>query len=138
MCCQGWLTGEAIGHKFYPGKPCGWLAKNGCLIYESRPYNPCQTFVCVWKNDLSLPEWLRPDQSGVIVKYAALDGIQYLIVVANNRTVPQSVHDWAKQHSDKFDQSIVVPRALGSWQFYGQEEHLRNRLSVIYNFVDGV
>jgi len=66
-CCEGWLSGNAYEHQFYPGVPCAYLGK-GCTIYKNRPENPCKTFVCEWLADESIPYWMRPDLSGVILR----------------------------------------------------------------------
>lgn len=65
-CCEGWLQGEAYGHKFYKGTPCYFLQKS-CTIYDNRPEDPCKNYKCTWLGDTILPMWMRPDMSGVIV-----------------------------------------------------------------------
>ena len=48
-CCEGWLSGEALGHKFYPGKPCHFIAiGKGCSVYAKRPQEPCVSYKCGW------------------------------------------------------------------------------------------
>ncbi len=136
MCCQGWLTGEAWGHKFYPGRPCGWITKKGCGIYENRPYNPCQTFECEWKRNLSLPQWLKPDVSGVIVKYSVLDQHVYLRIIESNKIVDQRIHDWAQQHHEKHGQSVVVPAADVGVYVYTTDTNFRTRIGEIFRVID--
>ena len=52
----------------FPGKPCHFLADEGCTIYETRPTSPCRNFVCGWLAPGSpFPEEFRPDRLGVIV-----------------------------------------------------------------------
>jgi hypothetical protein len=65
-CCSGNLSGEAHGHKFYKGRPCFFVRKTGCSIYEDRPENPCKSFRCGYLVHPFFPEWMRPDQCGVI------------------------------------------------------------------------
>jgi hypothetical protein len=135
MCCQGWLTGEAWGHKFYPGRPCGWITKKGCAIYENRPINPCQTFQCEWKRNVSLPQWLKPDVSGVIVKYSVLDQHVYLRVVESRQDIDPRIYDWAQQHCDQHNQSVVVP-ASNAVRVYTTDPNFRTRISEIFRVVD--
>jgi hypothetical protein len=47
------------------GVPCQHC-DDGCLIYGSRPPS-CVSYECEWKRGF-LPEWMRPDQSGVMVE----------------------------------------------------------------------
>jgi|688.fasta_scaffold402377_2 hypothetical protein len=136
MCCQGWLSGDAWGHKFYRGKPCGWLGSSGCSVYEARPYNPCVTFQCTWKSNLALPEWLKPDRSGVIVIPAWTDELYYLRVIQSNRPVEQRIHDWAQQHSDKTGVSIVVPVDLASVRVYTKDSKFRTAIDQIFTVVE--
>jgi hypothetical protein len=43
------------------------LADKGCAIYERRP-NMCRTFFCGWRLLKWVPEPLRPDRSGVLIR----------------------------------------------------------------------
>ena len=65
-CCEGWLTETVFNQQFYPGVPCAYLGTN-CTIYKNRPEKPCKAFICEWLADQSVPFWMRPDQSGVIL-----------------------------------------------------------------------
>lgn len=89
-CCEGWLTGEAHGHSFQPGRPCFYL-QNNCGIYETRPENPCQTYKCVWLADSSLPLWMRPDKSKAIVTEREIEGIKYWDVSECGQTLSSEV-----------------------------------------------
>jgi len=65
-CCEGWVKSKTID--MYPGHPCKHCTSGGCAIYETRPENPCRTFVCGWlRTGSPLPDSMRPDRSGVIV-----------------------------------------------------------------------
>ncbi len=64
-CCEGWLSAEALGKRFFPGQPCHWMGCSGCTVYEDRP-KVCSDFQCAWKDTHYLPEWFKPSQSNVI------------------------------------------------------------------------
>ena len=65
-CCEGWLLSTVVAME--PGKPCRHNRAEGCAIYDTRPENPCRTFSCAWlSDDLSYPEFMRPDHSKVIL-----------------------------------------------------------------------
>ena len=64
-CCEGWLSAEALGKRFFPGQPCHWVGCSGCTVYEDRP-KVCSDFQCAWKDTHFLPEWFKPSQSNVI------------------------------------------------------------------------
>lgn len=67
-CCDGWLQIEVRGHKVRKGQPCPFSIAHRCSIYPERPQHPCREFVCGWLVASSpLPEWMRPDQSGMIM-----------------------------------------------------------------------
>jgi hypothetical protein len=90
MCCEGWLSGDAYGHKFYPGKSCIFLQSNKCAIYQSRP-KMCKDFVCQWKIDSSIPQNFKPN----IVNYMIIKGhvtdIEYFALIGNNKTPDYTV-----------------------------------------------
>ena len=65
VCCQGWLSAEALGYRFFPGQPCHWVGCNGCTVYSDRP-PVCQNFECGWKESHFLPEWFKPTESNMI------------------------------------------------------------------------
>lgn len=65
-CCSGALSGEAHGHYFFKGRPCFFLTGKGCSIYENRPENPCVSFKCGYLSEAFFPEWMRPDQCGIL------------------------------------------------------------------------
>lgn len=48
------------------GTPCKY-ANNGCTIYKSRP-SECEGFDCFYSGQSNLPEYLRPDNLGVMLE----------------------------------------------------------------------
>ena len=58
------------------GVPCKHLTEHGCGIYETRPQE-CRQYFCLWADpkaeQLNLPEWGRPDQTGLILNAANHD-----------------------------------------------------------------
>src|ERR1700748_3835009 len=67
-CCDGWLQIEVRGHKVRKGQPCPFSVAHQCTIYPERPQHPCREFVCGWLVASSpLPDWMRPDQSDMIM-----------------------------------------------------------------------
>jgi len=106
-CCEGWLTGEAYGYDFSPGKKCIFLNK-GCTIYPVRPDDPCKVFRCQWKINRSLPEWLKPDVSGVIVVKKTIEEFQYLHCVPTGVRVSDQVHTWAENYSMEHERNHIV------------------------------
>ena len=82
-CCEGALHGQAHGHAFWKGRPCHFLGKNCCTIYENRPDDPCKSFKCGYLIFEWMPEWMRPDLSGVIVtsRITEKNKIPYIEVV---------------------------------------------------------
>jgi hypothetical protein len=98
-CCEGWLSGSAYGYEFRPGKPCHFVSKSGCNIYPIRPQDPCKTFKCFWKENIELPDWLRPDQSGVIALIRFTEGRRHLRLFGTNIPARTEVFQWAKEYS---------------------------------------
>ena len=135
MCCQGWLTGEAYGHTFGPNKPCGWLGGSSCLIYENRPHSPCQTFECEWKRKPSIPEWLKPSLSGMIIVGRVQDGYDYMRVIESRDPISPKIHEWAQSYSVQYNVNLLVPKQGGTC-VYTQNPEFRDCISKIYNIID--
>lgn len=136
MCCQGWLTGEAWGHRFSPGKPCGWLGGSGCTIYEHRPANPCQSFLCEWKRQPAIPDSLRPDRAGVIMVARVQDAHQYVLVIESRGSVSDLVHTWARTYSNAQVVNIVVP-AAGGVRVYSRDPKFHDVIGQVYTVITG-
>ncbi|HTH94297.1 MAG TPA: hypothetical protein VL550_03620 [Rhodocyclaceae bacterium] len=67
-CCDGWVSMNIGGCEVYPGKPCPNSTGTGCKDYANRPDDPCRQFHCAWvTNGSPLPEWMKPNQAGVLV-----------------------------------------------------------------------
>ena len=102
-CCEGWLWGEAYGTQFSVGKPCYFLRANQCSIYPVRPVNPCQTFLCGWKSDPRIPEWLWPKSSGLIVLPKVLQPamLEYVLIVRAGGEITPRILEWAEVYGPR-------------------------------------
>ncbi len=109
-CCEGHLTGEAYGSKFYPGRRCVFATKKGCSIYEYRPRDPCVGFECAYKTMYSLPEWTRPDLSNVIFVLRQHEGIDYLHGSHTGKTPVSKIFEWAPGFAKEKKIHIMIPR----------------------------
>ena len=77
-CCTGTLAGEVQGHRFDNTKACFFLKNNKCSIYATRPDDPCRNYSCMWINDESMPDFMRPDKSNVVLTQKAFGDIFYI------------------------------------------------------------
>lgn len=93
-CCDGWLYGEAHGHRFWPGRPCHFIGKKGCTIYKTRPHDPCKTFECLWLTNKEVPEWLKPDLQNLIIAANVIDGIPYWRAVEAGEKISVEALSW--------------------------------------------
>lgn len=64
-CCDGHYGGNSYGNNMGNGRPCVFLIKRLCSIYDHRP-GFCQKYQCAWSQYL-LDEDMRPDQCGLMV-----------------------------------------------------------------------
>jgi Fe-S-cluster containining protein len=106
-CCEGWLYGDAFGFEFTIGKPCKFLGGRGCSIYDLRPYSPCQTFLCHWKENTSIPEWLRPDKSNVIILKRQAGKFFYMRLIATG-LLELKIYEWAQEMSTKGKHIVIT------------------------------
>lgn len=94
-CCEGWLAGEAYGHKFWPGRQCHFRTKDGCSIYANRPENPCKTFKCMWLDNNHIPAWMKPDEVNAVIVWRSAGGHNYMSIHEAGETLRADVLSWA-------------------------------------------
>ena len=82
-CCEGNLSGEALGKTFFRSKPCHFVAiGQGCTVYAQRPKDPCVTYKCEWLTNPDIPEWMKPNLINTIIdKRKTKSGIEYMNVI---------------------------------------------------------
>lgn len=123
-CCEGWLSGQAYGFDFNVSKPCAFLNK-GCSIYPFRPTEPCKTFECQWKSNRSLPEWLKPDKSGVIILKKYIDIFDYLMIVPAAKKIDKKIFDWADNYSKENIKNHVIIGDGTKFHIYTRHRHFK-------------
>ena len=104
-CCEGWLNMDINGTHIHAGHPCPNLSAKGCSTYEDRP-EVCRGYACSWlKNDLDLPEWLRPDNSRVIVQQ--LPRVAVITAIPGGKKVPPRALNHLKKLADTRRSALV-------------------------------
>lgn len=110
-CCEGWLKIDVNDESIYPGRPCSACGQGkGCRIYEHRPMEPCQSFLCGWRQkDSPLPDWFRPDKSKAIVLLNKLTwrGYPVDVVVPVGNRIPKRALNWLKQFSNQTQRPLL-------------------------------
>lgn len=125
-CCEGYTIGEVFEHPFYPGKPCHFMGKTGCTVYEHRPYNPCQEFKCAWLSDSVFPVWMKPDViNAIIVKRKTPNGIDYITVKEAGEKLKVEVLSWLFMSVQNKAISNVRYEINGGWNFIGTSEFIK-------------
>jgi hypothetical protein len=94
-CCEGHLTANIYGYEMGPGKPCHFVSKKGCSIYDMRPHNPCKGFKCLWKKNGAVPLEFKPDLVDMIIIETSVDGIAYAHIVPAGKEITLEILDWA-------------------------------------------
>lgn len=109
-CCHGWMPAEVLGHKLRPGSPCPHVTPQGCGVYERRPEDPCRIFICSWLVEGSpLPDWMRPDLSGVIVLLSLPWEGEYVIsAVPAGRTIPKKSLEWLMAYARRTGRPMIL------------------------------
>ena len=120
-CCEGWLYGTAYGYDFSPYKKCAFLNK-GCSIYPLRPASPCKSFQCQWKANRSLPEWLKPDKSDVIILGKMLKEFKYLFIVPAGKKINTQVYEWAEKYSKENERNNTVISDESNYKIFSQNK----------------
>ena len=125
-CCKGWLSGNAMGHDFYPGKPCYFLQKT-CSIYENRPIDPCQTYKCHWLASDDLPMWMRPDMCGVVITRRNHEGVEFFTVGECGTKMDSKVLSWLVIWALNNGKNLKY-QIDGGWSKIGSKEFMEAKL----------
>lgn len=109
MCCSGHFglicNGEVIQSK---GKPCKYLSEHdSCVIYSNRP-ECCKIFMCLYRQDTSVPEWLKPNNSQVIMAERYIDNIKYLEVFECGAGLPDNLVEWIYMRHIEKKQNVII------------------------------
>lgn len=127
-CCDGWLTADINGQKLSPGSPCPNVSSQGCEIYETRPHSPCRTFKCHWLLDSSLPSWLRPSKSKVILKPDFLwnrpsSDLPVYIALSAGPKIPGKTKSWLRSFAMQRGLSIICIEPVREGKKYVNGQH---------------
>ena len=110
-CCEGYVDlGDELEISKETGS-CTHCMNSGCNIYASRPKEPCQIFECLWLTNKSpLPNWMKPDQSRVIVtlnKFKQTDEI-VMVAIQMDSNIPQRTLYWLHEYIAKHKISLAL------------------------------
>ena len=126
-CCEGWLYGEAHGHKFWAGNKCHFLDTQNkrCSIYADRPNEPCKSFKCTWLTNENVPEWLKPNQSKVILVDSNRNGISYLSVTEAGQKLDAEILSWIFINFARGNIVNVAYQVSGGWNYIGSNDFIK-------------
>lgn len=130
MCCEGHLTANIHGIQMTKGLPCHFLGKcdgGGCTIYDQRP-QLCQDYHCLWKITPTLPEWMKPNKSDVIMAYNEdeMNGKQvgYLTMREGNKPIRSDILNYVVRLVLQHDMNLEY-ECNGSWYHLGDPEWIK-------------
>lgn len=122
-CCEGWLIATIKGQPMYPGKPCQFVQiGKGCATYSTRPKNPCRTYKCAWLQNETIPEWIAPKTSGVIIAYQKIQDIVYVELTSTGQPVTDEVLTWFFLWGLQTVGNIKWWNNHGQYHYYGTQE----------------
>jgi hypothetical protein len=109
-CCEGYVSGEAHGHRFSLGNPCFFLIKDkGCTIYEDRP-KMCSKFRCLWLDDEDVPDYVKPIASGTILMKWPNSNVLYYFNAGND--IKPEVKAWAENYAGKNNLVLLANKGM--------------------------
>jgi hypothetical protein len=135
-CCEGYVWGEAYGHQFRLGRPCGLLSQGRCLVYPNHPQDPCKTFECGWKSQAAWPPDLRPDLSNIIFLRRNLEEYQYWYGVRCKTYPSDSTLLWLRDYHRRSGQDFLVDKDATTYVLYSQHAQLRDLMQQRYTNYD--
>ena len=127
-CCDGSLRITVDTQEVKPGTPCPHCTGTGCAIYERRPRDPCQQFICGWLARASpLPEWMRPDRAGLLMLAAAFQwrGLAVDVAVPTGTGPTPEALEWLRQFSHERRRPLVY-QLDDEWYAHGPPEFQRD------------
>ncbi len=125
-CCEGWLAGEIYDIRMFPGTPCHFSCETGCSIYENRPQDPCRSFDCLWKSNNTVPSWMKPNKSKVIlVMRTTPEGINYMQAHSTGEKISVEVMSWLfRQYA--YNSVNIVYDVDGSVNYFGNADFIKS------------
>ena len=125
-CCDGWVQMVIDSVEVYPGSPCPHSTGRGCDNYAHRPKDPCDNFNCGWIiPDSPLPQWMKPDNSKVIVIFnkQRWQGFAVDLAVPVGRRIPPRALNWLKGFSQEHGRPLLyTEQIMEGGQFQKQQE----------------
>ena len=122
-CCAGELSLDIFSEK-YIGRPCQFLGEKGCTIYEDRPHKPCKTFECEWlkDKDYTFPEWLKPNKSGLILKWKRTKtNIKYIMIIPSKDGYSNEAFLWLVDYANQNSINLEVLFSSKKWHIGSKE-----------------
>lgn len=121
-CCTGTLTANIYGFKMTRDQPCHFKLDCSCAIYDKRP-QLCKDYTCAWLTDTTIPEWMAPRLSNVILTRRVIKDIPYYtahetVERMDTKTLSWLVH-WALRKGKNLSYTID-----GSSNLIGSDEFL--------------
>ena len=122
-CCEGYLQANVDGVEIR-GTGCALLQiGKGCSIYEKRPYDPCQTFKCLWQVSEEVPEEFKPSESNVIMMVDELYGERYILAKEAGAKMPAEVVTWLFGQALNSNNNICY-EINGRFYYYGSKRFI--------------
>ena len=115
------------GVEIYPGRPCPNSGPEGCSDYANRPKDPCIEFNCGWVTEGSpLPDWMKPNESGVIVIFNKLEwqGLAVDLAVPVGGAIPDDALAWLKAFAQHHMRPLVYTEQIVEDGRYQKEQQL--------------
>ena len=121
-CCDGTYTDTINGHVMGNGKPCYFLAKDGCSIYEDRPEKPCKEYKCLWLEYDEVPDFMKPENSGALIDTrSGSNGRPYVLIEGSESSYSAEVFFYAMEFAQKRNMPLAYKRGNG-FSFMGNKE----------------
>jgi hypothetical protein len=125
LCCEGWLGNVSHGYEMWPGRKCQFVSlEKGCTIYDQRP-DTCQKFECQWLSDERIPEWMKPNKCGVIIREREIDGVKFLEILEAGQKLDSEILSWALNAMTGRVFTNLKYQVSSGWNYFGTEEFFK-------------
>lgn len=99
-----------LGQEVKIGSPCRFIKNQGCSIYAAGRPSGCVTFQCAWLEDESVPDWAKPEASGILIAAIPATDRQYLIIVPAGSQITAEYRQWALDYAGRRKLKLIEER----------------------------
>jgi len=107
----------------YEGKPCFFLEIGGvCKDYNNRPKSPCVDYECLWLQDNSIPDFMKPENCNAIFDMLTYKNKKYIRFIKSKKDYSKESLEYAIKYASDNNMVITWMGINGDFNCKGDNE----------------